>query len=175
MIRKAGNSSNQSGENCGWKLWLASGLWSWYSMIKEESYSVFWTRPGSQWFSGNTLFFPFFSPFSLCNRVNEATVRCCMGFLCGWCSSSEVLLFFCSIFCHFVADLQQRQLIREGAVAAVFQSWASFRQNLLGAPVSGKFRGTLQHVRASLRRHLTLSVLTDCFHWLLMGCGLPMY
>lgn len=41
-----------------------------------------------------------------------------MGFLCGWCSS-EVLLFFCCIFCHFVADLQQRQLIREGAVAAV--------------------------------------------------------
>lgn len=42
-----------------------------------------------------------------------------MGFLCGWYSSSEVLLFFCSIFCHFVADLQQRQLIREETVAAV--------------------------------------------------------
>lgn len=42
-----------------------------------------------------------------------------MGFLCGWCNSSEALLFFGSIFCHSFADLQQRQLIRDLEVAVV--------------------------------------------------------
>lgn len=78
-----------------------------------------------------------------------------MGFFCGWCSSSEVLLFFCSIFCRFVADLQ---LIGECAVAAVSR---------LLEQASGKiswellFLGTLvvsfSVSGASLWRHFTVS------------------
>lgn len=104
------------------------------------------------------------SAFSLfhCATGNETTVRCCMGFLCVCCSSSEVLLIFCSVCCHCVADLQQRQLIRDSC--SDFQvSSGSFRENLLGAPASGNFCGLLLQVGASLWRHCLCQLLQMTF------------
>lgn len=114
------------------------------------SCSDFWTKHGPQWFSGNIFLPPF--PFSMCNRVNEASSRCCMGLLCGWCSSSEVPLFFCNTICHCFKSAAVATSMRPSRCGRFQASYLGSFSKHLGAAASGTSGGSLLHFTASLWR-----------------------